>query len=470
RFMKMEVNTPGSRSYQLAASKASRAIFSNPLPGQKDMSTGETVKVHDLGDLAGLGAAALNKFVTQDHDNMFAKATLGALRICFFPFQRTPFNILRKGVRYTLNPFSLFDIGLGIVQNSKSDTGEWKWNAQGRNPELIERAGMQLQGAMLMLLIAGMGAGEGDDDDQNKDVLMTGSAPFTPKGRAERDAQQRSGLGPYRISFRRKDGSERCGFNYGRIEPMATTLAATLDLMKSVKRTLRGGGDASQAAGAALGGFAAQAQDKSFMKGISDLVALGTNLLADPDLKDNRKMQQFLAARFAMVMPNLIKQPIRETDNNFRDRSDGFMQELMYQMVPYGQKSSKVDTYGEEVKKVGTAAGRIADMTDMGTDTVNRHDEMLMRFRDKHPDQAWFPSPIVNAKFKNARTGKEEEMSPPQLAEFKKLAGMRVAALLKREAFNISNPTEFDIKKMKAAVTQGRTEMKHALSFKFSRQ
>ncbi len=470
RFLKTEVNTPGSRSYQLAASKASRAIFSNPLPGQKDLSDGETVGVHDLGDLAGLGAAALNKFVTQDHDNMFIKASLGALRLMFFPFQRTPFNILRKGVRYTLNPFSLFDIGLGIVQNSKTDTGGWKWNAKGRNPELIERAGMQLQGAILMLLIAGIGAGEGDDDDQDKALVITGSAPFTPRGRAERDAQQRSGIGPYRISFRRKDGSERFGFNYGRLEPMATTLAASIDLMKSVKRTLRGGGDASQAAGAALGGFASQAQDKSFMKGISDLVSLGTNLLADPDLKDNRKMQQFVAARFAMAMPNIIKQPIREADDNFRDKSDGFMQELMYQMVPYGQKAAKVDTYGDEAKKVGTSVSRIADVTEAGTDTVEAHDEMLMRFRDKHPDKAWFPAPIVNAKFKNTRTGKEEDMSEPQLEEFKTLAGKRVAALLKLEVFNMKNPTEFDIDKMKKAVTKGRTDMKHALSFKFSRQ
>ena len=65
---------------------------------------------------------------------------------------------------------------------------------------------------------------------------------------AEREAQIRSGLGPSRISFRRGDGSERFGFNYGRIEPLATTLAATIDTIRAVKRAHRSGKDNYDAA------------------------------------------------------------------------------------------------------------------------------------------------------------------------------------------------------------------------------
>lgn len=474
RFLKVQVNTPGSMSYELAAQKASRAIFSNALPGQKDNTTGKMVPVNDIGDLAGWAAASLNKFASQQHENMFAKAGLAALRISFFPFQRTPFNILRKGVRYTLNPFSLFDIGLGIIQNSRGTaadgTTQWKWNANGRNPELIERFGQQLQGAILMALLAAAGAGEGDDDDQDKPFVITGSAPFTPQGRAEREAQMRSGIGPYRISFRRKDGSERFGFNYGRLEPLATTLAASIDLMKSVKRAQRGGKGTYDAASEALGGLASQAQDKSFMKGISDLVALVTNLTAQPDLQENRKFQQFLAGRVAMVIPNIIKQPIREADGLYRERSNDFMQELLYQVAPYGQKEAKIDPYGRQAVKTGNPVGRVVDVTDAGTDQVHPVDAMLLRFRDKHPGEGWFPSPIVSAEFKHPVTGKSMKMSEAQLAEFRSMAGKRTDAILKREVVNFSNPSMMDVEKVKQSVTQARSEVKKMLAFKFARQ
>lgn len=473
RFLKVQVNTPGSMAYELAAVKASRAIFSNPLPGQMDPTTGKVVGVHDLGDMAGWAAASLTKFAAKEHDNLFVKASQAALRICFFPFQRTPFNILRQGVRYTLNPFSLFDIGLGVVQNSMGTNPDgsikWKWNAKGRNPELVSRMGKQLQGAMLMMLLAAAGAGEGDDDDQDKPFVITGSAPFTPQGRAERDAAIRSGIGPYRISFRRKDGSERFGFNYGRLEPLATTLAATIDLMKSVKRADRSGKGGYDAAAEALGGLASQAQDKSFMKGISDLVALATNLTAQPDLQENRKFQQFLAGRVAMVIPNIIKQPIREADGLYRERSNSFMQEMLYQIAPAGQKEAKVDPYGRPAEKTGTAAGRIIDVTDAGTDKVHPVDAMLLRFRDKHPGDSWFPAPIISAEFKHPKTGQNVKMNEAQLSEFRTLAGKRADAILKREVVNFTNPSMMDVEKVKKAVSQARTDMKKALAFKFAR-
>ena len=399
------------------------------------------------------------------------------MRIAFFPFQRTPFNILRKGVRYTLNPFSLFDIALGITRNAQTADGKWQWkidkgeaNAMERMMErerLIRRAAMQLQGAMLMLMVAGLA--EGDEDDQDKPLVITGSAPFSPRGQAEREAAARSGLGPYRISFRRKDGTERFGFSYGRLEPLATTLAASIDLMKSVKRSLRSGGDATDAASAAMGGFIAQAQDKSFLKGVGDFVDLATNALAEPDLKDNRKMQQFLAGRVAMVMPNIIRQPIRESDDNFRERSASFMQELAYQAVPYGQKPAKVDPYGQPVTKPGTAMGRMVDVTDAGTDAVNPVDRMLLRFRDKNPGKAWFPSVINSAEFTNRKTGKSEKMTPAQLAEFKDLAGKRLAVALKSTPLNIENPTELDVERAKKLVTDSRSDAKKLLSIKYSR-
>ena len=480
--MRIQINTPGSESYILAATRYKRAIFSNPLPGEKDPVTGKTVPVHGLGDMVGEWAAKLNGALTKEHDSMFIKLTQTLAKISFFPFQRVPFNILRKGIRYTPNPVSLFDIGLGMIQNSRTTgpNGEtvWEWNANKRNTELIERMGMQLQGAALLTLLIATGAGEGDDDDLKKSFLITGSMPFTPQGRAEREAQTRSGLGPSRISFRRADGSERFGFNYGRLEPLATTLAATIDTVKEVKRAHRSGKDNYDAAAEALGGLVAQAKDKSFLRGVSDLMALVTNAMAEPDLRENRKLQQYLAGRVAMVIPNIIKQPLRETDNLYRERSNDFMQEVLYQVAPIGQKSPKVDPWGEQAEKAGFAATRIFDVTDMGTDKPHPVDQMLIRWRDsgkwsKAADEAdrkpWFPAPIANSTFKNPITGQTVKMDEAQLAEFREKAGKATAAKLRGLSLNYESPTITDIDKVRKTVTESRAAIKAALAFKFSK-
>jgi hypothetical protein len=482
RFIRIEVNTPGSFSYQLASQKASKAIYSNPLPGQKDPHTGKAVPVNDVGDLVGYVAAKITDAVSKEHENLFLKAAAAAFRISFFPFQRTPFNILRKGIRHTLNPFSLFDIGLGIVQNSRATqpdgTTKWEWNAKGRNPELIERLGQQLQGAVLMAILAASGAGEGDDDDMDKPFVITGSLPFLPKNMAERDARMRSGIGAYRISFRRKDGSERFGFSYGRIEPIATTLSATIDTIKSVKRSLRAGGDYYNASASALGGFASQAQDKTFMRGVGDLIGLIKNVVAEPEIQENRKALQFLAGRVAMVVPNIIKQPIREADPQFRERSNGFIQELLYQIAPIGQKPAKIDPYGNKIEKPGTMASRPLDVTDTGTDKVNPIDKMLIKWQDsgkwaKAPDEEdrkpWFPSAILNADFKHKVSGKTVAMDDKQLAEYREVAGKRLTALLKHEAVNFDNPSMLDVLKVKKATAQARSDARKILAYKFSK-
>ena len=474
KFLAKEVNTAGSYSAKLAAEKASKLIFTNPLPGQTNPITDERAPIEGIGDVVGAGAALLNSLVTTKTDNLFAKALLAILRVSFFPFQRTPFNLIRRGVRHTLNPISLIDIAVLMTKNSITvDTNgkiRWKWNARGRNPEIVVRLAQQLQGATLLAALMAMAAGEGDEDDQDKPILITGSQPFTLKGMAEREAQMRSGLGPYRISFRRKDGFERFGFNYGRLEPLATTLGTTIDSIKAYKRTNRAGADGAGVASSVLGGLVAQAQDKTYLQGFADLFSLVNNALeSDESLKDNRKFQQFMASRVAMAFPNIIKQPIREADPMYRARAEDFMQELLYQAVPYGQKEAKADPYGRLAEKTGNPVGRMFDVTDAGTDPVNPYDKALLRWRDSGQGKPWFPAPIVSGSFKNARTGKEQDMTQEQLAEFRDIAGKRVTAMLKREAINLEKPTIIDIEKIKDAHSKARSEAKKMIAYKHSR-
>ena len=318
---------------------------------------------------------------------------------------------------------------------------------------------------MLLALLIACSSGEGDDDDQDKPLLITGSQPFTLKGKAQRDTQYRAGLGPYRISFR-KNGMERFGFNYGRIEPFATTIAATIDLAKSIKQSLRSGKGYSDAATAAIGGLVAQTQDKSYMQGVSDLIKLGNHMTeSDVELSNDKQLRQFAASRFGMFIPNIIKQPIRESDDNFRERADTFMEEILYQVVPSGQKQAKLDPYGEKIIKAGNSVSRIIDVSDAGTTQVRPADALLLRWRDKNPGKAWFPAEIGYADFTNPRTKQKSKMNENQLSEFREKAGKRATALLKQQSLNTTNPTQADVDKIRNAHSKAREEVKRILSY-----
>lgn len=179
-----------------------------------------------------------------------------------------------------------------------------------------------------------------------------------------------------------------------------------------------------------------------------------------------------------MVIPNIIKQPLRETDNLYRERSNDFMQEVLYRVAPIGQKSPKVDPWGEQAEKAGFAATRIFDVTDMGTDKPHPVDQMLIRWRDsgkwsKAADEAdrkpWFPAPIANSTFKNPITGQTVKMDEAQLAEFREKAGKATAAKLRGLSLNYESPTITDIDKVRKTVTESRAAIKAALAFKFSK-
>ncbi len=469
RFLKIQVNTPGSLAGRMAAEKAAQLIFANALPGQSSHVDGHEIPVEGIGDLIGAGAAAVNAFITQDRDSLFAKGALALTRVMFLPFQRTPFNIMRRGIRHTLNPISLIDIAVLIGKNSvtiDADTGKakWGWNVAGRQAEIIERSSQQLQGGMLLLLLMALGAGEGDEEDMEKRILITGTQPWLPQKRAEREAQRRAGIDPYRISFRSKDGKERFGFNYGRLEPLGTTLGLTIDAIKNFKQKQRSGGNVGDAALSILGGTVAAAQEKTYLSGISDLFSLGVDSIADEDFKFDARMQRFAASRLGMVIPNVIKQPIRESDPYFRDKAGSFTEEMMYQAVPAGQKEAKTTPYGEKESKPGSSVSRIFDIGNTGTHTVNPIDEMLLRFESRNPGEGWFPSD-PRATFTDPRTGEENvKMTPAQASEFKEKAGKRAVALLKREVLNLDNPTERDKEVAKKAFTKARSDVKKLLT------
>jgi hypothetical protein len=312
-----------------------------------------------------------------------------------------------------------------------------------------------------MLMLAAAAVGEGDDDDLDKPLLITGSQPYNPRKRGLMEARARSGVGPYRISFR-LGGQERFGFNYGRIEPLGTTLGITIDSL----RMMRNRKPDDSLFLSLLGGIVAQTQEKTYLQGLSDMVRLGIDAVGDEEFQGNKQIARFAAGRMAMLMPNIIRQPVREADPNFRERADDFMTEFMYQVVPAGQKPPKRDLYGEAVEKTGTMVGRMVDFTDAGTSTVSPIDEALLRFAASNPSEQWFPSAITSSTYTDRATGEQVSMTAAQLDRFREMTGQRVAALTKRAAINTKNPTQKDIETIKAIVSKARADAKKLIAIK----
>lgn len=459
-FMKKQVNIPGSLAWTKAATKAAERTFTQSLPTQHDPITEQRVPIRGIGDVVGAGAAKLTEFVSMDTDNMAAKAGLLALRLLFFPFQRVPFNIVRQGARRMLNPISAVDIAYLFASNSitRNEDGKvtWKWNAGGQNAEVVERLAQQAQGGLLLLLLLATGIGEGDDDDLEKKILITGSRPFRGMNKGDREAAYDAGLGPYRISMKLPNGN-RIGFNYGRIEPAATVLGSTIDTMREMGFAKDGKQSYGEAASKVAMALTSQLTEKTFLRGFSD---------AQQIVNGESDMNRFAAERLAvLIAPNLIRQVVRETDPVFREKPDDFIEALSYAVWPHGQLPAKRDLYGEVQEKEGNSFSRVFDFTDAGLTEQSPYSEMLRRWRLKDPKNDADQSTPQSAGNRYTPKGakKPVEMTPPQTAEFKRVAGLRTLVRLKATPLNLTNPTEYDIKRFKDAVDSSREDARKIL-------
>ena len=426
------VNTPGSIAWQLAAKKAYQRTFTNPLPGEKDPTTGKARRVRTAGELVGAMVGELQGSLTKDRDSMAAKLAQTILRLTFVPFVRIPYNITALALTYT--PLSLIEIAQLYAVNRKAKD-------KMAQAEVIERLSRVMIGGTITAMLLGMA--EGDDDDLEKPLLVTGSRPYKDTKKGVRETGQRLGVDAYSISWPRKNGT-RGVFHYGRIEPLATILATTVDTLKEFKQSNQEKQTAGDAMGAVLNGFANQLSDKTFLKGFGDFMRLA---------QGETDMSRFVADKIGMLMPNLIKQPLRESDAVFRDKSDSFAEELTYALFPYGQKQAKINIYGEESRKLGSALTRWFDFTDSGLAIVKPIDEMLWRYQQKFPDGKPLPSDASPTFTVN---GKQQKMTDVQAAMYRKQAGQIFIARLPRLRLNYENPSDADIKAVQSLVEQSR--------------
>lgn len=441
------VNIPGSMAWRMAAERAYRRTFTNALPGQIDQATGQTRPVRTIGEVAGMVVAKTQNVLNKKVDSDVAKLGLTLLRMSFFPFIRVPYNITALAMTYT--PLSLVDIAsLYAISKGIKDPSRKKV----AQAEVIERMSRVMQGTVLAGMLWMLG--EGDDDDLEKAILVTGSRPYKTTKKGVRETAERLGIGAYSISWPLPNG-KRGVFHYGRIEPIATILATTVDTIKEIKLSNRGAKSYGEAATSAMMSFGNQLSDKTFLKGFGDFWKA---------TQGESNMSQFAADKIGVLIPNLIKQSLREIDPVQRASTDDFFTALGYALAPIGQKEAKIDLYGDEIKKRGFSLQRIFDFTDAGTSAVSDVDKMLWRWSQSNPDSEPIPSEPY-ATYTPQGESKQKKMTDSQARMYREMAGKIFANRVRAMQFNFEKPTEYDIEKVQDIAKEARKAAKNALRY-----
>lgn len=264
------------------------------------------------------------------------------LHIFALPFITTPKNLIQRGLEVT--PVGLF---VDIVDGMRSlrrrmisgqITKEESLRIAGElynKTRFIETLTNQSIGVMVYLLAEALAGG--DDDDKRPHI--TGTSPFSATKEGERDIQE--AVMPAQ-SIRIGDTI----IPYGRIEPFSTFLSAYADLAVSRQRN---NGYNAKVVTDQIVGAKEQLKNKLFLKGLGDIIRVVEN--------PTRGADRLAANYITGFAPNLIRQPIRETDSFRRDANplsdDGFFEAVAkrigYTIVPQ-LAPPKIDVWGNPIK------------------------------------------------------------------------------------------------------------------------
>jgi hypothetical protein len=237
---------------------------------------------------------------------------------------------------------------------------------------------------------------------------------------------------------------------YGRIEPIATVLGTTIDMIKGIKRN----GTTQDNMNALWGYLLDQANGKTFLNGASTISDLARGK-TDPIEAIKKSVLQ-------AIVPNIIRSPLRSLDDYVRDSKHA---SPLYTMLPaQSMAEEQINPYGEPIKKTGNPITRLFFSTPIASDeTLRASDKLLLNWNRANPTEAWAPqSPL--ATFKDSK-GKNVEMTAEETKKFRIAAGRLASVKLRGivNARNAANPTMDDVKKVKNAFESATHEAKQRI-------
>jgi N12 class adenine-specific DNA methylase len=409
------VGIPGSPAWLAAVDKAHRLTFTNDLPAP--LAKAQEMLHSRAKTPWGAVAKTLLRFV--------------------FPFIRTPYNIFATGLRKTpLGSARMIGKGLAAWHGKQPFFDSYPQAA------LATDIAEQLLGwSAAMILFA---IGEGDPDDEKKTILITGSRSRSDD-RGEDQLLDRLRGGETTILIKGKPV-----FNYGRYEPFATIISTLVDASRDMKK-IKGGQKPSKAIGEAVRGVLDQARTKTFLQGLDGLMQLieGRTSTTMPE-----QLRKFIVTG---IVPNLVRQPIRNADEFARDTRNA---PWYYHAIPLGGLAEPLyDLYGRPVEKMGNPVTRAFINTPVQPSTpTNPADRALRVWNDRNPlrgdgdGMGYFPTNVDKSmmRFKDA-SKKWQDMTPREAAELRRKGGQIMDAEARAAITNPTNPTQDDIDRLKKA-------------------
>ena len=357
---------------------------------------------------------------------------VGSLMRWIFPFQRTPTNIVRAGIKKAGG--SAISLLYGLTRAG--------WLAMGKDGVPMIKSypkAMQIKDASETLL-AGLGwlalasMLEGDDNDDEKPVLLVGTRSHSLKERAATDQFLRKYGGENSIVWQDGKGKVLGSLPFGRYEPAATLLTTWIDAYRNyqeVKRLKSQGENASYST-YMLSSLVSSLEDKSFLQGFANAMQFVRDV---EEKRENPDQSAGVKMLMNNVIPNLIKQPLRNMDDVLRERTTAgpgyaaLPNPNMAPKLPVFAAQPKISTTGERLPKAFTPPARL--LFQANTKVTPQPDALLYRANRLHPTKRWSPQPLQRDDYNADPPGKAKPVpiiDPAKKRQFAELAGRLYAA------------------------------------------
>jgi len=364
---------------------------------------------------------------------------VGLLFKFLFPFVRTPTNIYRQGMRKAGGSAGMLLYRLGRAGFYKMKDGTPVFDSYAKG-QMVKDASESIMAILLWMAV--MAVSEGDTDDDKEPLTITGSRPYGVANAGERASQMRQEGGSNLLIFRSLPGIGKLDkplrIPYGRYEPLALAIGTLVDASREFKEMQRmnpADQGADKLAGTIMAHIVAQAQEKTFLQGLSSLAQLAE------DITTNRlKPGEALAKQFVNgVVPNLIRQPLRNTTSVLLDSKKPLE---TYGSTLLGAVLSNAEPkINEGGKQITRSAGKAASVafpvaTEPSTDLF---DSFLKSWNASNPSDSWNPDPITKGDWyiydpaQGSKKGRFMLTSAKAITRFESMVGTSFASLAARD-------------------------------------
>ncbi|MEM6676202.1 MAG: hypothetical protein AAF726_25365, partial [Planctomycetota bacterium] len=443
-----------ARSYEMLADYESAGTVWTPA-----LYKGRQTVFQDSGGKASQDAIKLANEIVFKLDDLDPTALQTPIGSIIFPFRKTPIRIAAAALRRT--PLQT------MTMVPKALSGQYKGDHAALVADVADSLiawGLALAAWELL-----------DLEDEDGLPFITGTASSSSKERSLDYAT----APPLSI---RLWGEWR---DYSEVEPFSTSMGLLVDAVRAAKD--EGGEEAMQALFAAS---FAMAKDKTFLRTFGDLMELAEKR----NLDDRSRIAEFV--RFTLVqpmVPNLIRQTARESDDLLRERrslDDGpvrFWMDGMYATsadpltVLMGGEPHKprYNAWGKPIERPYAKRGntdllaRLVDVTApwLEIDDISRVDIALRKWKTKvetgqaGEDAKWYYPGRPGAGFTEG--GVKYRWTPTEYETYTRESGERAEERILSRALsggiNLEDPTERDIEQIQKIVNAERKTVRDRL-------